>query len=235
MFRAAFCVVIQQVLHYGDGLLYELRVRLIDWHLERKHSRAKPLLLKPNAEMSSGFDGIQTTYNHTSPPSDLYFSVARISILVKTDRSLCFEEAADAVLELVEEHGVESRAQLQTHQVLDVVADLHALFVAAHHEREQPVQELTEWRLGVALTRAHGHHGALPLAQRPHRGAVGDQAWGVPPLQTHAAQRAQETRHVNPFLRTKQKKTKRVRCASGTHYLKSTFHKRAAQTYLTVF
>lgn len=71
---------------------------------------------------------------------------------VNTDRSLCFEEAADAVLQLVEEHGVESRAQLQAHQVLDGVVDLHALFVAAHHEREQPVQELTEWCLGVALT-----------------------------------------------------------------------------------
>ena len=117
-----------------------------------------------------------------------------------TYAALRVEEAADAVLELVEEHGVESGAELQAQQVLDVGADLQALLVVAHHQRQQPVQELAEGSLGDAVARAHGHHGTLALRERPHGGTVGSQEGGGPLLQAHPAQGTQEARHVYPLL-----------------------------------
>ena len=118
-----------------------------------------------------------------------------------THRPLRLEEPADAVLELVEEHGVEGGAQIQAHQVLDVVADLQAHpLVVAHHQRKQPVQEAAQRRLGAHLAGAHRDHGALALAQGPHRGAVGAGGRGVALLEAHPTQGTQEAGHVDPLL-----------------------------------
>lgn len=116
-----------------------------------------------------------------------------------TYRPLRIEESADAVFELVEEHGVQRRTELQPHQIFDVGADLMALLVTAHHQRQQAVQEPAQGRLRAPLTRRHGHHGALAVVQRAHGRTVGGESRRAP-LQAHATQRTQETSHVDPFL-----------------------------------
>ena len=122
--------------------------------------------------------------------------------MCSSHRPLCVEKAADAVLQFVEEHGVKSWAELQAHQILNIGPDLKTLFLAANHEGQQAVQEAAQGRLRVPLTGAHGDHGALPLTERPHGGAVGGQAWGTALLQTHTSQSTQEARHVDPLLDT---------------------------------
>lgn len=50
-----------------------------------------------------------------------------------THRSLRVKELADAVPQLVEEHGVEGRAELESQQVLHVGADVEANPLMAAH------------------------------------------------------------------------------------------------------
>lgn len=116
-------------------------------------------------------------------------------------RPLRIEESADAVFELVEEHRVQRRTELQPHQVFDVSTDLMALLVTAHHQRQQSVQEPAQGRLRVPLTRGHGDHGTLAIVQHAHGRTVGGESRRVP-LQAHATQRTQEASHIDPFLNT---------------------------------
>lgn len=132
-----------------------------------------------------------------------------------THRSLRVKELANTVPQLVEEHGVERRTELQPQQVLHVGADVEAdPVVAAHQQRQESVQEAADGRLAgggrgagggggqrvghVAV--AHGDHGVFALDGGAHGRAVGGRAWGAALLETHAAQGAQEARHVDPLL-----------------------------------
>lgn len=115
--------------------------------------------------------------------------------------SLRIKELADGILEFVEEHRIERRAELQPHQVLDVGADLQPhLLVVADHEGEQAVDEFADRGLHAALGGDHGDHGALALVEGAHGGAVGGQPRAAAVLQAHPAQGAQEPRHVDPLL-----------------------------------
>lgn len=65
-----------------------------------------------------------------------------------THRSLCFKELANAVPQLVKEHGVECRTKLQSQQVLHISADVEANTVmAAHQQGQESVQEAADGRL----------------------------------------------------------------------------------------
>jgi len=133
--------------------------------------------------------------------------------MILTHRPLCVKELADAVPQLVEEHGVERWTQLQAQQVLDVGAHVqtHAV-MATHQQGQQLVQEAAERRLagggagdggwhGIGdLAGSHRDHGVLALAHGAHGWAVCDRAWCTLLLETHSSQSTQEARHIDPLL-----------------------------------
>ncbi len=186
MLGASFRMVVQKVLHDGDSMLYKLCVGLINWHLNKWAQRHKYLwhLMHVTSnqliKMSHGFIRHHDKLSH---------------------RTLGIKESADAVFEFVEQHGIERWTELQPHQVFDVSADLMALLMIAHHQRQKTVQKLAQGCLWVPFTRGHGYHGALAIVQVAHGRTVGGQSRRVPLLQTHATQRAQEACHIDPFLR----------------------------------
>lgn len=203
---AAFCVVVQQILHDGYGLLHKLSVcvvdrnlrtgkngdcisRIINWFI-RHLERAKSLVKVSKREWT----------NQQNDP---------------THRTLCVKELSDAVPQLVEKHGVQSGAELQTQQVFDIGAHVEPdPVVAAHEQTQQAVQEAADGRLagrrwgagwswshGIGhVAGAHGDHGVLALAHGAHRWAVSCRAWGATLLETDAAQCTEKARHVDPFL-----------------------------------
>ena len=59
--------------------------------------------------------------------------------------SLCVKELANAVPQLVEEHGVESRAELQPQEVFDIGPNMEAYPVMTTHKQgQQPIQEAAD-------------------------------------------------------------------------------------------
>lgn len=132
-----------------------------------------------------------------------------------TYRSLGVKELANAVPQLVEEHGVEGGTELQSQEVFHVGPDMEAHPVMATHQQgQQPVQEAADRRLaggrvgagggrghGVGhLARAHGNHGVFTLTHGAHGRAVGGWARCAALLETHATQSAQKACHVDPLL-----------------------------------
>ena len=132
-----------------------------------------------------------------------------------THRPLGVEELADTIPQLVEQHGVEGRTELQPQQVLDVGAHVETnAVVAAHQQGQEPVQEAAQRGLvgrggragdggrhgGGDVSGPHGDHGVLALAHGAHGRAVGDRAGSAALLEAHAPQGAQEARHIYPLL-----------------------------------
>ena len=138
-----------------------------------------------------------------------------------THQALRVKEPPDAVLELVEEHGVERRAELQTQQIFDVGPHVQAHpLVPTHQQRQEAVQEAAQRRFigggrrGGKVCRHlaghHGDHGVFALCHGAHRRAVGDWTRGVVLLETHPTQGTQEAGHVDPLLsERKRQKEKR--------------------------
>lgn len=143
--------------------------------------------------------------------------------------SLRIEELADGVLQFVKQHRVKRRAQLQTHQIFDIGPYLKSHFlVVTDHQGQQPVDELADRSLGVALGGHHGDHGALALADGAHGGAVRGQPRGAAVLQAHAPQRAQEPRHVDPLLQ--RVRVRQVDGAAAAHVRHPPLHDRLVKT-----
>lgn len=132
-----------------------------------------------------------------------------------TYRSLRVKEPSNAVPQFVEQHGVEGRAELQAQQVLHISADVEAdPIVAAHQQRQQPVQKAADGSLvgggrGERGSRhqrvghvagAHGDHGVLAFCRRAHGRAVGGRTGGAALLEANSSQSTQETSHVDPLL-----------------------------------
>lgn len=150
---------------------------------------------------------------------NIYFS------LIRTHRTLSVKELANAVLELVEQHGIQSWTELQSKEILNIGANMEAHpVVATNQQSQQPVQEaahrcLTRGRRARGghevghLTRAHRDHGVFTLGHGTHRWTVCGWAWGAALLEAHTAQSTQKSCHVDPLLLQGDTKTLRP---SGT-------------------
>lgn len=133
----------------------------------------------------------------------------------QTHRTLRIKELANAVPQLVEEHGVQGRVELQPEEVLHISANVQTNSVMTTHQKGQKtVQEAADGCLTGGRRRAggsrgqrvghvagpHGDHGVFALGRGPHGGAVCDGTRGAALLEAYPTQSTQKSCHVDPLL-----------------------------------